>query len=166
MLQALHVSQATIKWLWVPSQAGIEGNICADSLADHGREWSPLVRVASGHAVATLLALLNHMPTPPRLVDRQGAQHAIFTPVVLDITSPLAYIVGIHLCEMVVDGELDPSKVLTYYDEEDGTYGELSTENEGTCFEEISGTHSTDSMTTQGLETEHISNKYFDSYIQ
>ena len=135
VLRALQRSQATMKWLWKPPHAEIEGNDRVDFLADLGRERSPLLRVPNSDTVTTPIALLSYTATPPHPVDRTVSEHATFTRVVLDITSPVFYAAGSRLCDMVIDGELNPSRTRTYSGEEECRDGGASTTDEEECFD-------------------------------
>ena len=68
VLRALHNTRATIKWLWVPSHAGVEGNERVNALADLGRARSPLLRVTQSGEVSSPLVPLCTRPTLRRSI--------------------------------------------------------------------------------------------------
>ena len=44
LLQEIERAGPAVRWLHVPSHVGIHGNTKADTLADMGRRWSPLLK--------------------------------------------------------------------------------------------------------------------------
>ena len=160
ILQALQQSQATIKWHWVPSHAGIEGNERADFLADIGIELSPLFRITDNSRVATPRAPIGATATPPRPSGGGLRGSATFPPMVLDTTTPLSYLHATSPCHALCEVD-DTCRMLIFsYEEMDPAAGS------GDDHSSTSDTESNRYEASHELEGMHDPFAFLDHYIQ